>query len=114
MRCLTLPALLLLAACGSNEAPTNLEAAADQSDPAAAAVLENAAEMGLNGQEALSAAGEAQAGTTNDTAFTSANDNSATPANSTVQARPNLPGSPNRKDGTQPPDKIEVQPGNRQ
>ena len=109
-----LPALLLLAACGASEAPSNLEAAAAQSDPAAHQVLQHAAENGTNPQDALAAAGQAQVQSGNDTAFTSANDTSAAVANSSVQARPNLPGSPNRKDGTQPPDKVDVRPGNTQ
>ncbi|MFC7537927.1 hypothetical protein ACFQPG_11215 [Sphingomonas sp. GCM10030256] len=104
------PRLVLLAACGSTEAPSNLEAAAAQSDPAAAEVLQNAAEAGVNEQDALAAAGQAQVQSRNDTAFGSVGDGSAPVANSTVQARPNLPGSPNRKDGTQPPDKVDVAP----
>ncbi|QIK79362.1 hypothetical protein G7077_11065 [Sphingomonas piscis] len=94
-RAFPIAALLLLAACGkSNE--DQLKEAANQSDPAAAAVLENSAENGADPQQALEQAGNAQlAG--NDVAV-----------DSTVQARPNLPGSPNRKDGTQPPDKVNV------
>lgn len=95
-RLLPFSAILLVAACGgahSNEQA--LQDAANQSNPAAAAVLENAAEAGVDPQQALNAAGQAQIG--NDVQ-----------ANSTVQARPNLPQSPNRKDGTQPPDKVDV------
>ena len=89
-------AFALLAACGGTSNEESLQDAANQSDPAAAAVLESAAENGTDPQVALEQAGQAQAGT---------NDMEA---NSSVQARPNLPQSPNRKDGTQPPDKVDV------
>ena len=57
---LIMSSTLLLAACGqSNEA--QLEEAANQSDPAAAEVLENAAENGMDPQEALQEAGNAAA-----------------------------------------------------
>ena len=95
IRALSIAAIVLLAACGkSNEG--QLQDAANQSDPAAAAVLEGAADNGTDPQQALEQAGQAQAGT-NDVAV-----------DSSVQARPNLPQSPNRKDGTQPPDKVDV------
>lgn len=67
-------ALLLLAACGgqspAENTAENLEAAAEQSTPEAAAVLENAADQiedqniqdPAAGQAALEAAGNAQAG----------------------------------------------------
>ena len=81
----TLPALLLLAACGGGSEATStadkLDQAAEQSDPAAAAVLENAAdqarESGTNtalgapgspAQDAMNAAGNAQAATVGNTA----------------------------------------------
>lgn len=95
-RLLPIAAFAALAACGGQSNEEALKDAANQSDPAAAGVLENAAENGMNPQDALAAAGEAQAGT-----------NDVEP-NSTLQARPNLPQSPNRKDGTQPPDKVDV------
>jgi hypothetical protein len=97
-RFLPIAAFALLAACGGKSNEEALQDAANQSDPAAAAVLENAAENGMNPQDALAAAGQAQAQTAT---------NDAQP-DSTVQARPNLPQSPNRKDGTQPPDKVDV------
>ena len=75
-----------------------LQNAANQSDPAAAQVLANAAENGMNPQEALEQAGQAAA---------SANSAGGPPSGS-VQARPNLPQDPNRPDGTRPPDKIVV------
>ena len=86
----------LLTACGGGQSNEEaLQNAAAQSDPEAAAVLNQAAEAGVDPQQALNAAGQAQLGNELD-------------ANSTVQARPNLPQSPNRKDGTQPPDKVDV------
>ena len=98
-RFLPIAAFAALAACGGQSNEEALQDAANQSDPAAAAVLENAAENGMNAQDALEAAGQAQvANGVDDQAG----------ANSTVQARPNLPQSPNRKDGTQPPDKVDV------
>ncbi len=68
-------AVLLLAACGrsaADNAADQLENAAEQSDPAAASVLDNAAESirdrepvsaGAEAQNALQAAGNAQAQT---------------------------------------------------
>ena len=97
---LIIPALLVLAACGRAEQSGNdLSAAAEQSDPAAAEVLENAAENGTDPQVALEQAGNAAAADVN-----------AASDGIVAQARPNLPGSPNRKDGTQPPDKIATPP----
>lgn len=89
--------LVCLASCGgtnSNEAA--LQDAAEQSDPAAAAVLNESAENGMDPQQALNEAAQAQL-------------SGIAEPNSTLQARPNLPDSPNRKDGTQPPDKVDVQ-----
>jgi hypothetical protein len=74
-----------------------LDNAANQSDPAAAAVLENAAENGMNPQDALEQAGQAAAGNT-----------AGGPPSGSVQARPNLPQDPNRPDGTRPPEKVVV------
>lgn len=91
---------MLLAACGSgsqNPAGKDLKDAAKQSDPAAAAVLDNAATSGANEQEALQAAGNAAA----------ANDQAAAAraARGPVQAIPNTVQTPNRPDGTTPPKK---------
>ena len=59
--------LLLLAGCGQDGAADNnaaaLERAAEQSTPEAADILRNAADSGGNVQEALQAAGNAQAAT---------------------------------------------------
>ncbi len=90
------PAILLaslgLAGCGggqSNEAAA-LENAAEQSTPEAADVLRNAAEQGANVQEAMQAAGNAQADT---------------PAPPAKGAKPHAPGDP------VPPPKVHVAPG---
>lgn len=98
MRVLAIAATLLaVSACsgGSKQGGNDLQAAADQSDPAAAAVLENAADNGADPQAALAQAGNA-----------AALEGNAASDGITTQARPNLPSSPNRKDGTQPPDKV--------
>jgi hypothetical protein len=87
------PALLLVAACGGDPQQDALSNAANQSDPAAADVLEGAAENGMDPQEALEQAGRAQVETN---------------VQSTVQARPNLPRDPNRPPAGQPPEKIDV------
>lgn len=59
--------LLLLAGCGqkgaSNDNAAALERAAEQSTPEAADILRNAADGGGNVQDALQAAGNAQAAT---------------------------------------------------
>jgi hypothetical protein len=94
------PAALLIAACGSNSenpAGKDLSDAVNQSDPAAAAVIQQAEEMGLNEQQALQMAGNAAA----------ANDAAAAARMSTgpVQAVPNTVQTPNRPDGTRPPAK---------
>ena len=91
---------LALAACGSgsqNPAGKDLSDAANQSDPAAAAVLEQARASGANEQAALQAAGNAAA----------ANDQAAAQRAATgpVQAVPNTVQTPNRPDGTSPPKK---------
>ena len=89
---------LLLAACGqSNE--QQLQEAANQSDPAAAAVLNNAAEAGVDPQQALEQAGQAAATTGNDMAN---NDGKV------VQAKPNTVRDPNRPAGGEPPEKVAV------
>ncbi len=101
MRLLTLaPAALLLAACGSNSenpAGKDLSEAANQSDPTAAAVINEAEQAGMNEQQALQAAGNAAA----------ANDQAAAAraAQGPVQAVPNTVQTPNRPDGTRPPAK---------
>ena len=99
LRLAPVPVLLALAACGGGQ--SNEEAllnAANQSDPAAAEVLANAAENGMNPQQALEQAGQAAA----------ASNAASGPPSGSVQARPNLPQDPNRPDGTRPPDKIVV------
>jgi len=100
MRLLALaPAALLLAACGSSENPAgkDLSDAANQSDPAAAAVIDRAEQAGMNEQQALQMAGNAAA----------ANDQAAAAraARGPVQAVPNTVQTPNRPDGTRPPAK---------
>jgi hypothetical protein len=93
--CHLLAATLLLAACGrSNE--EQLREAANQSDPAAAAVLNNAAEAGIPPQEALQEAGNA----------TATSNAQAGPPSGSVGARPNLPGQPNPPAPGQPPEKV--------
>lgn len=92
-----LPFLALLAACGGQSSEAALENAAEQSDPAAAAVLNDAAENGMNPQDALEQAGQA-----------AAQNQASPPTSGSVQARPNLPQDPNRPDGTRPPDKVVV------
>ena len=90
------PALALLAAaCGQSDEDA-LQDAAEQSDPAAATVLENAAENGMDPQEALAAAGEAAAA------------NTGAPEQRSLQAKPNLPGDPNRPEAGEPPAKVET------
>ena len=110
---LSAPAALLLIACGqttgesAQEDPAEaLRNAANQSDPAAAQVLRDQAnQMEASGNDNYAAAQQAlqQGG-----AAQVANEQAAAsqPPSGSVQARPNLPGSSNRKDGTQPPDKM--------
>ncbi len=99
LRLASVPLFLALAACGGGQTSEEaLQNAANQSDPAAAQVLANAAENGMNPQQALEQAGQAAA-TTNA---------AAGPPSGSVQARPNLPNEPNRPDGTSPPDKVVV------
>jgi hypothetical protein len=100
MRFLPFAAFALLAACGGQSNEEALQDAANQSDPAAAAVLENAAENGMDPQNALAAAGQAQ--------IANGVEDQQEP-NSTLQARPNLPQSPNRSDGSRPPEKVDVE-----
>lgn len=113
LRHLPLSFALLLAACGqttgesAQEEPAEaLRNAANQSDPAAARVLnERADQMEASGndnyaaaQDALQQGGQAQ--------VANAQGAASGPPSGSVQARPNLPASSNRKDGTAPPDKM--------
>jgi hypothetical protein len=91
-------AFLVLAACGGGGQAENtadrLEEAAEQSDPAAAPVLENAADQvregNANAQQALQQAGNAQAATV---------------------APPSMQAQPNRTGQQTPPPKIPTGPG---
>lgn len=108
IRFIPFPMLLLATACGGGESTADrLEDAAEQSDPAAAQVLNNTAEALREqegpappgtAQEALERAGEAQAQRDVETS-------------STLQAKPNLPQDPNRPTAGQPPKKIDVAEG---
>jgi hypothetical protein len=99
---LLLAALLPLAACGSGSqnpaenAADKLEEAAAQSDPAAAPVLENAADAVREGraspQDAMQQAGNAQAGTL------------------PTQAPPSMQAQPNRAGQQVPPAKVDTGP----
>jgi hypothetical protein len=97
------PAFFLLAACGSeaNNPDKNILNATSQMDPAAAAAVENAVAQGVDPQNALAIGGQAA---------TFENEPSAAdrgqPVPPSLQARPNIVQSPNRKDGTVPPDKA--------
>ncbi len=96
-------ALLLLSACGgggqAESKADRLEEAAEQSDPAAAPILENAAEAVREGegnaQQALERAGDAQART----------------LPGTQQAPPSMQAKPNRTGQQTPPPKIPTGPG---
>ena len=100
-------ALLVLTACGGDgqaeQTADKLEEAADQSGPAAAAVLENAAEdirdgsaaPGQAAQEAMQQAGNAQAETV-----------------LPQQAPPSMQAQPNRGGQQTPPPKIHTGGGN--
>ncbi|HEX8263636.1 MAG TPA: hypothetical protein VF547_12250 [Allosphingosinicella sp.] len=68
MKAFPVAALLLLAGCQDSAADNNaaaLERAAEQSSPEAADVLRNAAENGAEVQDAMQAAGNAQAAADN-------------------------------------------------
>lgn len=100
LRAASASALLLLAtACGGPSDEQALQDAANQSDPAAAAVLNNAAENGMDPQEALARAGQAQV---------QGNAAEQGPPSGSLQAKPNLPQDPNRPSGGQPPEKVQV------
>lgn len=95
---------LLLAGCGQSAGKSNLQAAAKQSDPAAANVLAAAAANGTDPQQALQQAGNAAAQTLppgNAVASTQAG-----PSKPNVQARPNTIQHPNRPEGAQLPEKT--------
>ena len=62
---LTITSAALLAACAQSD-KEQLREAANQSDPASAAVLNNAAENGMDPQEALQEAGQASPTGNND------------------------------------------------
>lgn len=100
LRTIPIPLLLLMTSCGGQSDEERLREAAEQSDPAAAQVLNEAAEQGMDPQEALERAGQAQVQRNLDTG-------------STVQARPNLPQDPNRPEGGQPPETVDVTEQNR-
>jgi hypothetical protein len=97
------PAFVFLAACGSeaNNPDKNIMNATAQMDPAAAAAVENAVEQGVDPQNALAIGG--QAATFENEPSAADRGQTAPPS---LQARPNIVQSPNRKDGTVPPDKA--------
>ena len=95
LRIIPIPILLLCAACGGQSDEERLREAAEVSEPAAAQVLNEAAEAGIPPQEALERAGEAQARRDID-------------PQSTIQARPNLPENPNRPEAGEAPDTVDV------
>ena len=92
---LTITSAVLLAACGQSN-KEQLQEAANQSDPAAAQVLNSAAENGMNPQQALQEAGNAAA----------ASNTAANQSENTVGARPNSAQNPNPAQPGQPPEKI--------
>lgn len=101
------PAFVLLAACGSgaNDPDKNIMNATAQMDPAAAAAVENATAQGVDPQNALAIGGEAA---TFENEPSAADRGQVAPPS--VQAQPNNVLSPNRKDGTTPPDKAPSPP----
>ena len=91
------PAVLLLAACGSqNSNRESLQQAANQSTPEAAQVLNGAAQNGMDANAAMNQAASAQAR------------NTSTAPPPRLQARPNLPGQPNPPRPGEPPQKVAV------
>lgn len=102
------PAFVFLAACGeAGESNTNIANATRQMDPAAAAAVDNAVANGVDPQNALAIGGAAQVAAPD---APSAADRGQ-PVPPSLQARPNLPGDPNRKDGTVAPDKVRADAG---
>jgi len=103
------PAFVFLAACGSDSdnPDKNILNATAQMDPAAAAAVENAVRNGVAPQDALAIGGAAQTAAPD---LPSAADQSGTAVPQSVQARPNVVQSPNRKDGTEAPDRISTSP----
>ena len=93
-----LAAALSLAGCGGQSTEEQLQEAANQSGPAAADVLNNAAEAGMDPQEALREAGEAAAQANTD----------AGPPSGSVQARPNEADNPNPPKAGEPTEKVVV------
>ena len=87
-------ACLLLSSCGSGSDEEQLQEAAEQSGPAAAAVLNNAAENGMDPQQALELAGQAEAV------------NADGGPSGSLQARPNSAADPNPAQAGQPPEKV--------
>jgi hypothetical protein len=94
-RALILVPLLFASACGQNSNKQQLQDAANQSDPAAAQVLNGAADNGMNAQDALQQAGQA-----------AASSNTEVNAGVSLQARPNTPQQPNPPASGQPPQKT--------
>jgi hypothetical protein len=101
---LLLPLTIALAACGGEgaDADKNILDATSQMDPAAAAAVENAVANGVDPQNALAIGGQAAT-----TEFEPSAADRGQQAMPQVQARPNLVQSPNRKDGTAPPDRMQ-------
>ena len=89
------PAALLLAACGGG--------AESEDKNILNATAQNAVAEGIDPQNALAIGGAAQVGAPD--APSAAERGQPVPPQ--VQARPNLVQSPNRKDGTVPPDKMQ-------
>jgi hypothetical protein len=87
-------ALALLGCSGRNSNQQNLEAAANQSTPQAAQVLNGAAQNGMDSNAAMNEAAAAQAS------------NSSTTAPPRMEARPNSAANPNPRQAGQPPEKI--------
>ena len=98
MRLAVLTAALLLLGCGEggNSRQQNLAAAANQSTPEAAQVLNGAAQSGMDQNDALNEAAAAQASNTS---------GSERPR---LQARANSPANPNPRHAGHPPDKVFV------
>lgn len=97
MRIILLTAFLLLAACSSQASKEDqLNAAANQSTPEAANVLAGAAANGMDVNDAMNAAADAQAANTSATAAPR------------MEARPNSARNPNPPAAGQPPEKVPV------